>query len=240
MPPSSLQRRIHVVPRPTPPNPGYRIPLCVGYKLRPARLETLGWTRAAISALVTALGAHLAGPEGPLVRVPGRPSTGQADVQPLAAHKDTTQMLEDLPRHALGQIDQAMVILDGDAADETTLQARLVGDGADDFARGHPIAMTYLDAVTHQASVVALAPTCSPLLAGSKFPPRLRPVTEARRRSLWVRFGARGTLGTVRSRRPLALLQAFGPLRPRGALRPIQRPRVLAGIPRRGLAVGAI
>ena len=198
-----------------------------------------------IRTRVMTLGTHVARLEGLLagtpIRLPSRPGSSQADIQPLAAHEDTTEMLEDLPRHTLGQIDQAMVILDGDAADKATLQARLVGDGADDFTRGYPVAMTYLDAVTHQAGVVTLAPTRAPLLARPELPPRLRPVTEARRRALRVRLGARGTLGTIRSRRPLALLEAFSPLQTRGLLRAIQMFRILAGLPRRrGLAVRAI
>ena len=49
-------------------------------------------------------------------------------------------------RHAFGQVDQAVVVADVDAADETAFQLGLVGDGADDVARLDAVRVADLDA----------------------------------------------------------------------------------------------
>ena len=51
-----------------------------------------------------------------------------------------------------------MIVLDVDVADEPPFQAALVGDGADDLARGDAVAVSDLDAVLDQVRPIALAP----------------------------------------------------------------------------------
>src|SRR5688572_16808298 len=71
---------------------------------------------------------------------------GAADAQRLAGHAHALEVVHDLARHAFGQVDQAVVVADVDAADETALQLGLVGDGADDVAGLDAMHMADLDA----------------------------------------------------------------------------------------------
>src|SRR5688500_18225273 len=54
--------------------------------------------------------------------------------------------LEHLSRHALWQVDQAVVVADVDSADEAAFEVGLVGDHADDVARLHAVDVTDFDA----------------------------------------------------------------------------------------------
>jgi len=132
-------------------------------------------------------------------------------------------MLEDLAGHTLGQIDQTVVLLDVDSTYEAPFEPRLIGDGADDFSRSHPITVADLDAVTDQASLVTLAPAGTPIPASSGLPPRLHPLLGTQSRSL---IRARVRVVTVETRRSLAPLERFGPLRP---LRALRMPGILIG-----------
>jgi nicotinate-nucleotide adenylyltransferase len=68
------------------------------------------------------------------------------DAQLLAGHPDLLQVLEDFRRHAGGQVDEAVVALDVDAADVLAVEAGFVGDRADDVARLHAVVVADFDA----------------------------------------------------------------------------------------------
>src|SRR5512143_625702 len=57
--------------------------------------------------------------------------------QLLSAHPGLAQPVEGVVRHALGKIDGGMRVEDLDEPDVRRVDARLVGDGADDVARLH-------------------------------------------------------------------------------------------------------
>src|SRR6185437_4599191 len=69
------------------------------------------------------------------------------DAQLLLHHPYLLQVLEHFLRHAVGQVDQAVVVADAEAADVLAFQPRLVGDRADDIARLHAVLVADLDAV---------------------------------------------------------------------------------------------
>ena len=69
----------------------------------------------------------------------------------MACDPHFLQVLRDFFRHAFGQINQRMVLTNINAADETRFEAGLIGDGANQVARTHAMAMTDFDAVGHHA-----------------------------------------------------------------------------------------
>src|SRR6185437_9576991 len=69
------------------------------------------------------------------------------DAQLLLHHPYLLQVLEHFLWHAVGQVDQAVVVADAEAADVLAFQPRLVGDRADDIARLHAVLVADLDAV---------------------------------------------------------------------------------------------
>ena len=68
-----------------------------------------------------------------------------ADPQLLAHHPGLAQVRQDFRRHAFGQVQDRMVVVDVDAADVAALQPGLVGDRPDDIARLHAVGMANLD-----------------------------------------------------------------------------------------------
>src|SRR6185437_12154867 len=69
------------------------------------------------------------------------------DAQLLLHHPHFLQMLEHFRRHAVGQVDQAVVVADAEAADELAVQPGFVGDRTDDVARLDAVLVADLDAV---------------------------------------------------------------------------------------------
>lgn len=118
--------------------------------------EALGPGRALLfTAVRLVLGMGL-GPKMALARAPLLAcGPSQADIQALAAHEDTAQVLENFARHTFGQIDQAEILADIDTTDKAALDPRLVSDGANDFAGSHAIPPADIDAITHQPSIIA-------------------------------------------------------------------------------------
>lgn len=80
----------------------------------------------------------------------------QVQSQYLAADEDPLQVPIDLLGHAVGQVDQTVVVADVDTADIAALQTRLVGDGTNDLPRGDPVVAAHLDAVVHHADLVVV------------------------------------------------------------------------------------
>src|SRR5690606_36624074 len=68
-----------------------------------------------------------------------------ADAQLLAGDPDLLQVFEHLARHPLGQVHEAVVLADVDAADVAAFQVGLVGDRADDIGRLHAVHVADLD-----------------------------------------------------------------------------------------------
>src|SRR5581483_10986269 len=81
-----------------------------------------------------------------------------ADAQLLAADPDLLQVLEDLLGHAGGQVDEAVVVADVDAADVGAVDPGLVGDGADDVAGLDAVDVPDLDPERLFFDVVVLLP----------------------------------------------------------------------------------
>src|SRR5512133_981878 len=75
----------------------------------------------------------------PAARTAGVLRRGALDAQRLSGDPHLLQVLHQFARHAFGQVDQAVVVADVDAADVPALQVRLVGDRADDVARLHAV-----------------------------------------------------------------------------------------------------
>jgi hypothetical protein len=71
----------------------------------------------------------------------------------LAGDVDALEVLEQLLGHAFGQVDQAVVVADVDAADIAAFEVGLVGDRADDVAGLHAVGVTDLDAEGFHADV---------------------------------------------------------------------------------------
>src|SRR5690606_10521725 len=105
-----------------------------------ARLRAAWWWPALAARLARGLGT------GPAARRCAFVIPGMAHAQLLAGHPHLLQVLEHFGRHALRQVDQAVIVADVDAADVTAFQVRLVGDRADDVARLHTVHVANLDA----------------------------------------------------------------------------------------------
>src|SRR6185437_12667232 len=103
-------------------------------RFRAAGLESAGFLEAARFVCRRCAGAGVGAV--PLV-----------DAQLLLHHPYLLQVLEHFLRHAVGQVDQAVVVADAEAADVLAFQPRLVGDRADDIARLHAVLVADLDAV---------------------------------------------------------------------------------------------
>src|SRR5574337_1034929 len=112
------------------------------------------------------------------------------DAQLLLHHPYLLQVLEDFLRHAVGQVDQAVVVADAEAADVLAVQAGLVGDRANDVARLHAVLVADLDAIgalallggvgTHRAlaelarrRVLARCVLTRPMFGDLRFPRRM-------------------------------------------------------------------
>jgi len=68
-----------------------------------------------------------------------------ADAQLRSAHPHRLEVLEDLLRHAGRQIDKAMIFVDVDMADVAAIEARLVGERADDIPGLHAMGVSDFD-----------------------------------------------------------------------------------------------
>ena len=89
-----------------------------------------------------------------------------AQAQLLAGHPDFLQVPLDFFGHAFGQIDQAVVVEDFDAADVPAVHLRLVGDGADDVGGLHAMLMADLDAIGLHAGLGSPSRPARPLVRG--------------------------------------------------------------------------
>src|SRR4029077_19479186 len=76
----------------------------------------------------------------------------------LARNPHLLQDLEHVRRHAFGQIDESVILADVDAADVLAVQARLVGDRADEVAGLHAVVVADFDAEGFEAGVGAFTP----------------------------------------------------------------------------------
>ena len=57
-----------------------------------------------------------------------------ADAQLLTDNPHLLQAAEDVPRHALGQVDEGVIVADVHVADVLAFEAGLIGDRADNVA----------------------------------------------------------------------------------------------------------
>jgi hypothetical protein len=92
--------------------------------------------------------------------LPWRLAVHATDPQFLPHYSHLLQVAKDIPRHSLGKIDEAVVVADVDVPDVTPLEARLVGDRADDVAGLHAVGVAHFqtEGLEHNiAVVVALA-----------------------------------------------------------------------------------
>src|SRR5690606_23945384 len=80
------------------------------------------------------------------------------DTQLLLHHPHFFQVLEHFRRHAIGQVDQAVVVADAEAADVLAVQAGFVGDRTDDVARLHAVLVADLDAIGALAFLGSVRP----------------------------------------------------------------------------------
>lgn len=80
---------------------------------------------------------------------------GPADLERLAGDTDFLQLEEDLLGHAAGKIDEAVIVLDHNAADVTAFEANLVGNRADDVARLHAVVVADFNTVRFDFVVAA-------------------------------------------------------------------------------------
>ena len=71
---------------------------------------------------------------------------GATDAQRIAADLHHLQLLEDVIRHAHRQVHEAVILADLDMTDVATVDARLIGDGADDVAGKRTVRIADLDA----------------------------------------------------------------------------------------------
>src|SRR5690625_2385155 len=71
----------------------------------------------------------------------------QSHAQRTAGDADFLEVLQQFGRHAFGQVDQAEVVADGQAADVAAVEVGFVGDGADDVFRLRAVAATDVEAV---------------------------------------------------------------------------------------------
>src|SRR5690606_29882811 len=136
---------------------------------------------------------------------------GTGDPQRLPGHAHLLQVLQQGRRHALGQVDEAVVIADVDPADVAAVEFGLVGDRADDVRRLHPVHMPDLEAARFLAELGR--PAWALLLPWSRFRrPRSRP---GRRRC--VLCGRGGRVGE----QGLSGVCASGPERGAGSTVPV-------------------
>jgi len=112
------------------------------------------------------------------------------DAQLLARDPDLFQDLEHIRRHAFGQIDEAVIVADIDAADVLAVQTRFVGNGADDVAGFYAMRMSDFDAECFEAGFG--------LVATLLFALRSRSVGSIARR-----YGGRGVASALMS--PIAI-----------------------------------
>jgi len=73
------------------------------------------------------------------------------DTQLLAGDPDFLQELEHVRRHAFGQVDEAVIVVDVDAADVLGVEACFVRDRADDVAGLHAVGVADFDAEGFEA-----------------------------------------------------------------------------------------
>src|SRR5216683_7228628 len=91
-------------------------------------------------------------PASRITRRLGRLLADPADAKLTAHHTHLLQILEYLFRHAFRQVDEAMILSNIHAADVYALDARLVGNGADDVAGLDSMYRPYFDAKSfHEA-----------------------------------------------------------------------------------------
>jgi hypothetical protein len=84
------------------------------------------------------------------------------DPQLLANDSHLLQAAEDIPGHALGQVDEGVIVADVHVADVTSFQACLVGDSADDVARLYAVRVPHLEPECLEVHVI-LFPAPPPL-----------------------------------------------------------------------------
>src|SRR4249919_3841684 len=159
-------------------------------------------------------------PRGPSKRRGGRASPsssrpcGRASPSRLMRDAHALEVVHDLARHALGQVDQAEVVADVDAADVAALELRLVGDGADDVAGLHAMAMAHFDTEGFHArfggAVLAMFARRTRGAGRLIVEERLRRVVAAGRCRGSRCGGGRGPVAALRSR-PFAVELATGP-----------------------------
>jgi hypothetical protein len=70
---------------------------------------------------------------------------GIGNLQLLAQHPHLLQGAENLLRHALRQVDKAMVIMDINMTDVAPLEAGLIGNGTNNVPGLHPVGMPHFD-----------------------------------------------------------------------------------------------
>ena len=76
-----------------------------------------------------------------------------ADAQLLTSDPDAFQLIQQFFRHGIWQVQDAVVVIDFDAADVFRIDARFVGDGAHDIARFHAMLMTDFNTESLHAGV---------------------------------------------------------------------------------------
>src|SRR4249919_4070744 len=138
-----------------------------------------------------------------------------ADAQRLARDAHALEVVHDLARHALGQVDQAEVVADVDAADVAALELRLVGDGADDVAGLHAMAMAHFDTEGFHAlfggAAIAMFARRTRGAGRLIVEERLRRVVAAGRCRGSRGGGGRGPVAAALRSRPFAVELATGP-----------------------------
>ena len=78
----------------------------------------------------------------------------QANRQGLLEDADLPQVLQGVPGHAARKIDRAVLVEQLNATDIAALQSHLVGDRADDVARGRAVITADLNSVTFELGFV--------------------------------------------------------------------------------------
>jgi hypothetical protein len=92
-----------------------------------------------------------------------RLSVDAADAKLLANDPHLLQSAEDIPGHALGQVDEGVIVTDVYVADMTPFEARFVGDRADDVARLHTMSVTDFEAEGLEVDVIAILSSAPPM-----------------------------------------------------------------------------
>ena len=118
------------------------------------------------------------------------------ETQRLAEDLDLAQVVEDVGRHAFGQVDEAVAAADVDAADAASVDVGLVGDGADEVLRLHAVVLAHLHAVGLQA-LVAPSPSWSRIIASRISKPGIlrAPLLALRRHERTIALGQVGERG---------------------------------------------